>query len=389
MNERSRALDRQLFGGIAWFRGAAWVWVVIVALISTSKMTHPVLGWFVIGCAGVVTGGLVRDVSTRTSWPLTAVPLLLDLAMGAALLIADGWVYQNGRPQSLATAWPVAGLLAVGVARGAVPSVIAACGLGCARAIGLIGMSGAPSSWHGGEVLSVVSTVVLYALAGVAAATVTQRIRFAEDRAARAAAREEISRDLHDGMLQTLAAIQRRSTDTSLVQLARTQEADLRSYLFASPEDSVTERGRTSRADEGDIEACLRVATTNVTRTWGLEVRSAFVSPLPALPLNVLDALSGAVGECLTNAAKHATVDVVHLLVDVDDGLVRVVIRDRGVGFDAANVGLRGFEKSVRARLREHDGNVQLESAPGVGTQVTLTVAVGTIPNEMSPRLNT
>lgn len=374
MDERTRALDRQLFGGIAWFRGAAWVWVVIVALISTSKMTHPVLGWIVIGCAGVVTGWLVRDISTRTSWPLAAVPLVVDLAMGGALLLADGWVYQNGRPQSLATAWPVAGLLAVGVARGAVPSVIAACGLGAARAIGLIGMSGAPSTWHRSEVLSVLSTVVLYALAGVAAATVSSRIRLAEDRAARAAAREEVARDLHDGMLQTLAAIQRRSTDTALVQLARAQEADLRTYLFASPDGTRSSMADMPPSDVGDIEPSLRTVATQVTRTWGIEVRSAFVPPLPRLTAASLDALGGAVGECLTNVAKHAAVDVVHLLVDVDDGHVRVVVRDRGSGFDLQQVQWRGFARSAQQRISEVGGTVEVESAPGIGTQCTLKV---------------
>lgn len=366
MDRRGRALDSQLFVGIAWFRSAAWVWLVIVAAASTSRMTNRSLGWSTVAVCGVVTIWLLRRTRDDATSGADNIALVADLVIGLGLLVSDGWVYQNGRPQSLAAAWPVAAVLSVGVARGATASVLTAFALGVGRGLGLVGMVGPPDRWHLGEGLSVVSTFVLYGLAGVAIASVSRRLHVAEDEVSRAQAREQVARDLHDGMLQTLAAIQRRSDDPELVDLARSQEAELREYLFdnAIPGDG----------SDPSIERSLRRVAKEVMSRWSITISQVYVEPLPELEPHVARALAAATGECLTNAAKHSGTQHVNLLAEADAETVVVTVRDRGAGFDIDTVARRGLDGSVRTPIESVGGTVAIASIPGRGTDIELRV---------------
>jgi signal transduction histidine kinase len=55
---------------------------------------------------------------------------------------------------------------------------------------------------------------------------------------------------------------------------------------------------------------------------------------------------------------------------------VTVFVRDRGVGFDRADVATdrRGLEESIEARMDRAGGRATITSAPGEGTEVELTV---------------
>jgi two-component system CheB/CheR fusion protein len=84
------------------------------------------------------------------------------------------------------------------------------------------------------------------------------------------------------------------------------------------------------------------------------------------------------VRELVFNVAKHAEVDVVQVVIDGDDGVVRVSVEDDGVGFDVdalhddpdsrSGLGLR----SARERLRLGGARLEIESSPGEGTRALL-----------------
>lgn len=378
MNTRTRAIDAQLTAGVAVFRAAAWAWLAVVAAVSTNRMDRPVLGWVVVGLTGALTAWLgVQAIGRRAPRPRSSaaalVPVVLDVIGAVALLVADGWVYEAGRPQSLAGAWPVAAVLAVAIVGGRWWSLATALLFGAARVAGQIGLVGAPAGWPSGNWLSVLSSTVLFALAGLAAAEVARRVRQAEDELADARARERVARDLHDGMLQTLAAVQRRAQDTDLVALARAQESELRAYLFepAGP-GGVTAADGGPGGHRGDVDATLRWAAAGATRRWGLAVDLALVPPLPRLDPVVAEALGGAVGEGLANIAKHAGVDRANLYAEATPAGLVVVVRDRGCGFDPETTTQRGLAHSIIDRVHEVGGTVDLHSTPGSGTELTL-----------------
>lgn len=84
--------------------------------------------------------------------------------------------------------------------------------------------------------------------------------------------------------------------------------------------------------------------------------------------------------EALNNAAKYSRADQVWVLAqETEDGVV-CTIRDDGVGFEPdqdAGDGTEGIGLvCVRERLRGLDGEVDVQSAPGQGTEVCLRVPI-------------
>ena len=78
--------------------------------------------------------------------------------------------------------------------------------------------------------------------------------------------------------------------------------------------------------------------------------------------------------EALTNVAKHADASVVQVEVDNDDGLVRLSIRDDGVGGadPARGTGLVGLKDRVEAT----GGTLRVQSRPGQGTALLVELPI-------------
>jgi signal transduction histidine kinase len=86
-------------------------------------------------------------------------------------------------------------------------------------------------------------------------------------------------------------------------------------------------------------------------------------------------ALVDAAGEALTNVAKHSGTTSALMRVSVIDDRLAVSVLDHGRGFDVATAprGL-GLRESIVGRLREVGGAAHIESAPGEGTFIELSV---------------
>jgi len=357
MARTASPLDRGLLGGLAGFRLAAWAWMAIVLWFSRDELDHPLTAGLLVGAALVLSAALAWGARQRPLALLHPATVAVEVVLAAALNAADGWVFRDEHDQSLVSAWPLAGVLAAGIAGGPVGGGAAGLAMGAARAIGSLTGDGG-TGW-----LPLLSTAFLYTLAGVASGLVVERLRRAEDEISAAKAREEVARTLHDGVLQTLAVVQRRAPDTDLADLARTQERELRQFLFGLDHSP------------GDLLAELRRAAAHAEERHGLSVSVSVVDEPGRLTREVVAAVAGAAGEALTNAAKHGGSS--HVVVFVDpgpDGLL-VSVNDDGSGFDpAATPEGVGLSRSIRGRLEEVGGTVEVRSAPGDGTEVALRV---------------
>ncbi|MDX1448472.1 MAG: ATP-binding protein [Acidimicrobiia bacterium] len=340
--------------------GAAWVGILVVVayLVSRDAMDRP---WLPIISAVVAGAWSMVSVGWAVNYPqrVTSIgAIATDVVVGAGVLVASavtgsGTVtYAGGLPFIV---------VAVAAIRGLRPAWFAASAM---TAVTLL-----IRPWGLGDAIG---SIVLYA---AGAATFTWVIstlrdsdrlrRVAEERrltaeaaAARASERVEISRHLHDSVLQTLALIQRRADSPAEVTvLARRQERELRDWLFG--ENPV----------EGSFGSALRAA-------------AAAVEERHAVPIDVvttgdrdlddaLAALVAAAGEAMTNAALHSGADMVSVFAEVGAPGCVIFVRDRGSGFDLASVpdDRMGVRQSIVGRVEAHGGTAHLRSEPGWGTE--------------------
>jgi signal transduction histidine kinase len=174
--------------------------------------------------------------------------------------------------------------------------------------------------------------------------------------------RAEMAAHLHDSVLQTLALIQRAPASREMASLARTQERELRAWLYGRAPTLAGSRlrdavdamaGRVEREQQVKVEAI-------VVGDSDLDERSR--------------ALVAAVGEATLNAARHSGATEVSVYVEVEDDATSAYVRDLGTGFDPNKVAAdrRGIADSIVGRLERHGGTAQVTSRPGGGTEVAM-----------------
>jgi signal transduction histidine kinase/phage shock protein PspC (stress-responsive transcriptional regulator) len=216
----------------------------------------------------------------------------------------------------------------------------------------------------GGFLLVVAAIVVLL---GPWWLRIARDLLFERQARARAEERADMASRVHDSVLQTLALIQRSADDPqTVVQLARAQERELRSWLFegrAPGDTTVTSFAEGIREIQRDVEARHGVPVEVVTVGDG--------------PLDEhLSALLAAAREATVNAAKWSGASVISLFAEVEPDRVEVAVRDRGSGFDPDSVPAdrKGVAESIRGRMLRHGGTATVQSTLGEGTKVTLTM---------------
>jgi signal transduction histidine kinase len=176
--------------------------------------------------------------------------------------------------------------------------------------------------------------------------------------------RAEVAAHLHDSVLQTLALMQRTDDPRAIATLARAQERELRAWLF----------GRMPTEGADLLSTALEAAAARIERDHHVAVEVVAVGD--ALLDERTRALVAAASEALVNAAKHSGEAKVSLYLELDQEGAEVWVTDQGRGFDPGQVApdRRGIAESITGRMTRHSGSSQIESRPGEGTEVHLTL---------------
>jgi two-component system, NarL family, sensor histidine kinase UhpB len=193
--------------------------------------------------------------------------------------------------------------------------------------------------------------------------------------------RRAISRELHDDIGQTLGAL--KIGLHRLTTAAAADQAALVSECLGAATDALEKlRGlamelRPPQLDQLGLKEALEWLAQRQSAASGMQVTCKFTGLDNRVPAALESTCYRIAQEALNNATRHAKAKHVTISVDSDGALLKLVVRDDGVGFDegaaravvlrTGSMGLIGMDE--RAQLA--GGRLKLRSVPGSGTTVS------------------
>lgn len=200
--------------------------------------------------------------------------------------------------------------------------------------------------------------------------------------------RTRLSGDIHDTIAQALSSI-RLLAHAGAAQSADASAAHTLKQIEGLASDSLGDVRRIIAAlapaelEHGALAAALQRMLDRCEAECGVATTLRVDSSLPTLPTEVEVALLRTAQSALANVRLHARAErVVLSLIEAGD-TVRLDIIDDGAGFDLAewendvsaaqSYGLR----FMRTRLRQLGGGLEIETAPGEGTALSIYLPLG------------
>ncbi|HYB89883.1 MAG TPA: ATP-binding protein [Candidatus Binataceae bacterium] len=197
--------------------------------------------------------------------------------------------------------------------------------------------------------------------------------------------RRRIARELHDETSQLIGTLAL-GLDTAMATLppgtSSDRLQDVRALAIKTL-DGIHRMSfdlRPSMLDDLGLFPAIRWYAERDLKRRGVSVRCEFDEVGGRVPAEVETALFRAVQEVITNIVKHAEAKSVLIQCALGPRAVTVEIEDDGEGFDPAAISATAVDgrglglAGIRERLELLGGSAVIESAPGQGTRVLLTV---------------
>jgi signal transduction histidine kinase len=198
--------------------------------------------------------------------------------------------------------------------------------------------------------------------------------------------RKRIATELHDGAAQSLAfaRLQLVSVKKAVEEpAARTKLDELSQLLMESLQqirDVLLDLSSPTLNEIGLAAALSEWLEEHIGRRHGL--RTSFDDRAGGVPLTdeVRAVLFRNARELLTNVVKHAKAGKVSVCMETSEDMLRILVKDDGIGFDPEAVAGRPNTEgafglfTIRESMADMGGSVEIASAPGKGTRATLIV---------------
>ncbi len=192
-----------------------------------------------------------------------------------------------------------------------------------------------------------------------------------------------IARELHDGLVQQLAALKldlailaRNAATAKAGLLEQIRNAEVEAGRAAENARVISHELHPAALEQLGLAPALRAHAADIRRRTGIDVRVETDGPSPALPRQTALGLYRIVQEALWNAARHSGASVATVAVQSAPDKVIVEVADQGKGFDFVKVrGVRSLGLiSMEERARLIHARLDIDSHPGKGTIIRVTL---------------
>lgn len=202
----------------------------------------------------------------------------------------------------------------------------------------------------------------------------------------------QLALDLHDGLVQMIVgsyqhfqaaqAWRGREATTEQLELAKGIQI-LREAIMEARR--LISQLRPAGLDDFGLEQALRLYLSQARAMAPWDVAFTVETPMPSLMPEAEASLFRIVQEAVTNALKHSQADLVDVRLKSTGQDLVLSIQDSGCGFDPGGVqsqperGLHVGLVGIRERARMLGGSCTVESSPGAGTTIAVTVPLAAI----------
>jgi signal transduction histidine kinase len=186
--------------------------------------------------------------------------------------------------------------------------------------------------------------------------------------------RRRIMADMHDGLGSRLVAL------LSIAQSGKAHHGEISEGIAAALEELrlVVDSAQPVEGDVGVVLGSVRHRMRSVFERAGVQLVWN-VSELPRMddltPERIL-AIQRIFLEAFSNAITHSVARTVSVFTMRVPGAVRIVIEDDGRGFDSTARGAGMGLANLQLRAKQAGGTLSVESQPGKGTRVTLSLPI-------------
>lgn len=203
--------------------------------------------------------------------------------------------------------------------------------------------------------------------------------------------RSRISKDLHDGIGQSLVSIKFQLdqlkinatnkqleivNNTSALLASAIQQ--LRKICFDTLPPALSDYGLNKAIDH----LCSNVSSNN------LKVSCILKNELPILIKNTEISIYRIIQEFIQNSIKHANCTLIKIVFETKETDIILTITDNGNGFDINKLNRISGISNMKARVKSFDGTFDLSSKKNEGTTLTVSIPLRKLTQKLIPSNN-